>query len=87
MAMEVRGKIAGIPASEGFAVGPVFVHAPEDLSPERESIPQGDVEGEISRFRAAVEAVLPKLSETRDKLHEAGNEDEAAIFDAHIELA
>lgn len=85
--MEVKGKIAGIPASEGFAVGPVFVHAPEDLSPERESIPQGDVEGEISRFRAAVEAVVPKLSETRDRLHEAGNEDEAAIFDAHIELA
>ena len=32
-------------------------------------------------------AVVPKLSETAEKMREAGNEDEAAIFDAHIELA
>jgi phosphoenolpyruvate-protein kinase (PTS system EI component) len=41
---------------------------------------------EIGRFGVAVEAVVPKLSETAEKLREAGNDDEAAIFDAHTEL-
>ncbi len=87
---EVSGKalrLEGVAASEGAAVGPVFVHALEEFEPERETIPEGSVEEEISRFEAAVEAVVPQLSETAEKMREAGNEDEAAIFDAHIELA
>lgn len=85
--MRVDTKLTGVAASEGVAVGPVFVHDPGELKPERETIPEDSVEQEISRFEAAVEAVVPKLSETADKMREAGNEDEAAIFDAHIELA
>lgn len=80
-------RMEGVAASEGVAIGPVFVHDPGVLKPERETIPEDSVEEEISRFEAAVEAVVPKLSETAEKMREAGNEDEAAIFDAHIELA
>jgi phosphoenolpyruvate-protein phosphotransferase len=80
-------RLEGVAASEGAAVGPVLVHAPEEFEPERKSIPEDSVEEEISRFGAAVEAVVPQLSETAEKMREAGNEDEAAIFDAHIELA
>ncbi len=80
-------RMEGVAASEGVAVGPVFVHDPGELKPERETIPEGAVEDELARFEAAVESVVPKLSETADKMREAGNEDEAAIFDAHIELA
>ena len=80
-------KIEGVAASEGVAVGPVFVHTAEEFTPERETIPEGTAEEEIGHFEAAVEAVVPKLSETAEKMREAGNEDEAAIFDAHIELA
>ena len=80
-------KIEGVAASEGVAVGPVYVHNPGELQPERTSISGDEVEGEIGRFGEAVEAVVPKLSETADKMREAGNEDEAAIFEAHIELA
>ena len=80
-------RIEGVAASEGVAVGPVFVHTAEEFKPDRETIPEGTAEEEIGHFEAAVGAVVPKLSETAEKMREAGNEDEAAIFDAHIELA
>ena len=84
--MELKGRLTGVAASEGVAVGPVFVHSPGELKPERQTIPEDAVEEELRRFDEAVEAVVPKLSETADKLREAGNDNEAAIFDAHIEL-
>lgn len=80
-------RMEGVAASEGVAIGPVFVHDAGELEPERTSISESEVEGELERFQEAVEAVVPKLSETAEKMREAGNEDEAAIFDAHIELA
>jgi phosphotransferase system enzyme I (PtsI) len=80
-------RMEGIAASEGVAIGPVFVHTAGELEPERASISEDEVEKELKRFDEAVKAVVPKLSETAEKMREAGNEDEAAIFDAHIELA
>ena len=80
-------RMEGVAASEGVAIGPVFVHGAEEFKPDREKIPEGTEEEEIERFSQAVEAVVPKLAETAGKMREAGNENEAAIFDAHIELA
>ena len=80
-------KLVGVGASEGAVVGPAFVHFAGELKPERESISKDEVENELERFRGAVEAVSKKLSETRDRLREAAGEEEAAIFDAHVELA
>ncbi|MBA3610894.1 MAG: phosphoenolpyruvate--protein phosphotransferase, partial [Rubrobacter sp.] len=85
--MDVQARLTGVAASEGVAVGPVFVHGPKEFKPERRAIPEDAVEEEISRFEQAVQAVVPQLGETAEKLREAGNENEAAIFDAHIELA
>ena len=59
---------------------------PSELEPERLTISEGAVEVEIGRFGVAVEAVVPKLSETAEKLREADNDDEAAIFDTQIEF-
>ena len=47
-----------------------------------EMIVAQEVEGELGRFRIAIEAVMPNFSETRDRL-----EEKTAIFDVHIELA
>ena len=77
----------GIAASEGVAVGPVFVHEAGELEPDRTSISEEEVEAEVERFEEAVQAVVPKLSETAEKMRDQGNENEAAIFDAHMELA
>lgn len=80
-------RVEGVAASEGVAIGPAFVHSAAEFKPDRETISEGAEEEEIERFKGAVEAVVSQLSETAEKLREAGNEDEAAIFDAHLELA
>lgn len=84
--MDLKDRLTGVAASEGVAVGPAYVHNPGELEPERKTIPEDAVEAELQRFNDAVAAVVPKLEETAEGLREAGNEDEAAIFDAHIEL-
>ena len=85
--MEDYVKLTGVAASEGVAVGPAFAHVPNDLKPERESISKDAVEEELKRFQDAVEAVVRKLSETANQFRESGSEEEAAIFDAHVEMA
>ena len=84
---EQAGRITGVAASDGVAVGPVFVYVVEGLEPERERIPEDAVETELARFRNAVEAVVRRLSETGDRLRESGGEEEAGIFEAHVEMA
>jgi phosphoenolpyruvate-protein phosphotransferase (PTS system enzyme I) len=85
--MVEMSRLTGVGASEGVAVGPVFVHAGGEPEPERERISGDAVEEELQRFRLAVEAVSARLSETAERLSAAGNENEAAIFEAHVELA
>ena len=80
-------KLVGVGASEGAVVGPAFTYTVEELEPERESISKEEVEDELERFRSAIEAVVEKLSNTRDRLQESGSEEEAGIFEAHVELA
>jgi phosphoenolpyruvate-protein phosphotransferase (PTS system enzyme I) len=80
-------KLTGVGASEGVAVGPAFVHSPGELEPERKNIPEDAVEAELERCRRAVEAVVARLSETSERLQASGSEEEAAIFEAHVELA
>jgi phosphotransferase system enzyme I (PtsI) len=80
-------RLVGVGASEGAVVGPAFVHLAEGLKPERENIPEDEIETELKRFQEATQAVVRKLSETRDRLKESAEEEEAAIFDAHVEMA
>src|SRR5919112_1820622 len=82
---EVKGRIAGVAASEGVAVGPVFVHARRELEPERENISEDKVEEELARFQSAVEAVVQKLSETAERLRESGSEKEAGYMAARAD--
>src|SRR5215218_7258115 len=80
-------KLTGIGASEGVAVGPAFVPATGRPEPERYRITEDEVEVELQRFRDAAEVVTSKLSETADELRRAGHEEEAGIFEFHVEMA
>jgi len=80
-------ELVGVGASEGAVVGPVFVDVARELKPERESISEDEVGAELERVEGAIEAVTEKLSATGERLRDVGNEEEAAIFDAHVELA
>ncbi len=80
-------RLDGVAASEGVAVGPVYVHLPGELKPERETISEGGVEEELERFRGAIATVVEKLSATAEEMREGGSEGEAGIFEAHVEMA
>ncbi len=68
-------------------MGPAFVPATGTNAPERERITEDEVESELQRFRVAVEAVAGNLSETGDRLRASGSEEEAGIFEFHVEMA
>ncbi|AHY46934.1 phosphoenolpyruvate-protein phosphotransferase [Rubrobacter radiotolerans] len=80
-------RLQGVAASDGVAVGPVFVHAPGKLEAERTTIPEDAVESELASFHEAVETVKKKLSETAEEMRAGGSESEAGIFEAHVEMA
>jgi phosphoenolpyruvate-protein phosphotransferase len=80
-------RLTGVAASEGVAVGKAFVHVAREPEPEREKISPDEVEDELGRFSEAVKTVAKKLSGTADAMREGGNEKEAGIFDAHVEMA
>jgi phosphoenolpyruvate-protein phosphotransferase len=80
-------KLIGIGASEGVAVGPAFVPATATPEPERRRITQGEVESELQTFRDAVRVVVGRLSETGERLRASGSEEEAGIFEFHVEMA
>src|SRR5215203_3151543 len=80
-------KLTGIGASEGVAVGPAFVPATGRPEPERARITEGEVEAELARFRKATEAVAASLLETGKGLRSSGHEEEAGIFEFHVEMA
>jgi phosphotransferase system enzyme I (PtsI) len=80
-------RLSGIGASEGVAVGPAFVPATGRPEPERRRITEDEVEAELQGFRDAVETVAGNISETADRLRTLGSEEEAGIFEFHVEMA
>ncbi len=80
-------KLTGIAASEGVAVGPAFVPNTNKPEPEQDWITEGEVEAELQRFSDAVETIAGNLSETSEGLRRLGHEEEAGIFEFHVEMA
>ncbi len=80
-------ELSGVGASGGVAVGPAYIHLEDATGPERTRIPEGSFDGELARFRAAVEAVAGRLRETGENLTGTIGPDEAAIFEVHAEMA
>ncbi|WP_312861630.1 phosphoenolpyruvate--protein phosphotransferase [Segnochrobactrum spirostomi] len=75
----------GVAASEGTAMGVVFPFFPEPLPTAREAIAPAQIEAEIARFHAALDATAANLVASRDKpgLRPADRE----IIDALLEVA
>ena len=70
-----------------MAVGPAFVPATGKPEPDRDRITEDVVEAELQRFKEAVETVVGNISEAGDRLRTSGSEEEAGIFDFHVEMA
>ena len=80
-------ELVGVGASEGFALGPAYIHLGDKVEPARTRIPEGTLEKELARFKAATEAVAERLRRTGENLTGDLGEEEAAIFEVHAEMA
>ena len=75
---EQEGRLRGIPASEGIAVGPVFMYHPPELHVERRSI--SDVDAEVTRLQEALRQATAELADLQAKVAER-DEHVARIFE------
>lgn len=80
-------RIQGISGSRGVAVGNVYKYIQEEIIIPDYTIADGDVEAEIGKFAAAMAATLKQLDIIRQKALVDMGPEEAAIFEAHMQIA
>ena len=80
-------KLTGIAAAPGLAVGPVFVHTPQEHATTEERIPESEVPGELALLEEAVSRLTERLIRDRERLQSEGRHEAVEILEAHAELA
>lgn len=80
-------RIEGISGSRGVAVGNVYKYIQEEIIIPDYVVADGEVEIEIGKFAAAMAATLKQLDTIRQKALVDMGPEEAAIFDAHMQIA
>jgi len=76
--------IKGIAASNGIAIAKAFKLIDPDLSVAKQAI--SDVEGEVSKYQAAVATTIKELEAIKERAAVSLGEEEAQVFDAHINM-
>ena len=80
-------RIQGISGSRGVAVGNVYRYIQEEIVIPDYTVAEDKVEEEIGKFAAAMAATLKQLDTIRQKALEKMGPEEAAIFEAHMQIA
>ncbi|MDQ3911803.1 MAG: phosphoenolpyruvate--protein phosphotransferase [Actinomycetota bacterium] len=80
-------KLTGIAAAPGLAVGPVFVHTPQEHATTEERILESEVPGELALLEEAVSRLTERLIRDRERLQSEGRHEAVEILEAHAELA
>ncbi|MET3789873.1 phosphoenolpyruvate--protein phosphotransferase [Aquamicrobium terrae] len=75
--------LAGVAASEGVHLGPAFAHFPPQIKAEDRKLGAAEIEPELERFRAAIEAVRARMDKALadDRLAEGDRGIVAALRD------
>ncbi len=76
-------RIQGVPVSAGVAIGNAFVLGSKLLHVESRTIPEKQIEEEISRFHSAVEKAKQEVALLEDQTKSLLGEKDAAIFEIH----
>ena len=74
--------LKGIAESDGVAISKAYLLVEPDLSFSSENI--SDVDGEVEKFKAAVNQSKVELTQIRNNAEKQLGADKAAIFDAHL---
>ena len=80
-------RIQGISGSRGVAVGNVYKYIQEEIVIPDYEVTDDQVEVEIGKFASAMAATLKQLDTIRQKALIDMGADEAAIFEAHMQIA
>ena len=80
-------RIQGISGSRGVAVGNVYRYIQEEIVIPDYTVAEDKVEEEIGKFAGAMAATLKQLDTIRQKALEEMGPEEAAIFEAHMQIA
>ena len=80
-------RIQGISGSRGVAVGNVYRYIQEEIVIPDYTVADDKVEEEIGMFAAAMAATLKQLDTIRQKALDEMGPEEAAIFEAHMQIA
>ena len=80
-------RIQGISGSRGVAVGNVYRYIQEEIVIPDYTVADDKVEEEIGKFAAAMAATLKQLDTIRQKALDEMGPEEAAIFEAHMQIA
>ena len=80
-------RIQGISRSRGVAVGNVYRYIQEEIVIPDYTVAEDKVEEEIGKFAAAMAATLKQLDTIRQKALDEMGPEEAAIFEAHMQIA
>ena len=80
-------RIQGISGSRGVAVGNVYRYIQEEIVIPDYTVAEDKVEEEIGKFAAAMAATLKQLDTIRQKALKDMGPEEAAIFEAHMQIA
>ena len=80
-------RIQGISGSRGVAVGNVYKYIQEEIVIPDYEVTDDQVEAEIGKFASAMAATLKQLDTIRQKALVDMGADEAAIFEAHMQIA
>ena len=80
-------RIQGISGSRGVAVGNVYRYIQEEIVIPDYTVADDQVEEEIGKFAAAMAATLKQLDTIRQKVLDEMGPEEAAIFEAHMQIA
>ena len=80
-------RIQGISGSRGVAVGNVYRYIQEEIVIPDYTVAEDKVEAEIGKFASAMAATLKQLDTIRQKTLKDMGPEEAAIFEAHMQIA
>ena len=80
-------RIQGISGSRGVAVGNVYRYIQEEIVIPDYTVAEDKVEVEIGKFASAMAATLKQLDTIRQKALKDMGPEEAAIFEAHMQIA
>ncbi len=57
-----KGRLRGVAASEGAAIGQAFAYFPKEISQQPRALADHEIDGEIARLQAAVDQVRARMS-------------------------